>query len=522
MAAGAAVTWETCHEAGCLGARIGPDGSCLAHVPADVLAHNLGLSRPGVDVHLDGRGAHFTRAAWARVADALPVDASGRRRLGTVRFDGARFDAVVSFDDVAFSGPVSAVGATFEGDARFGGATFAQGADFSGTTFGAQAWFVGASFTGPVSFRAARFLGPAWFQRTSFAAMASFDEAVFSKDATVTRAVFSGVGSFCGTVFQSHARFEGSTAAGGWRFDGARFREGDDIPEQLGLAAAAPRTSGPPLPLPPLPPAPPSRRGRRRRARWVGPVVGLASLVLIAGVVYAVFRPESESTGFKDYAFLHTNQRTGAPTRYNPCEPVRYVVNPDMSPPGAMEALDQAVAEVSKASGLTFEKVGTTTETVSLRLPAEEQFLYALPYDTEAFADFYQAVYNRPSHQPQRYGDRWAPVLIGWSAFEELGVAYSHQILGLGASEPHDVGPVGETTTFVSGTVMMNVSAPFRNLKGMLMHELGHVVGLAHVDSRDEVMYSETKRQDHWGEGDLEGLRRLGKKAGCVAVPPPG
>jgi len=42
------------------------------------------------------------------------------------------------------------------------------------------------------------------------------------------------------------------------------------------------------------------------------------------------------------------------------------------------------------------------------------------------------------------------------------------------------------------------------------MHELSHMVGLTHVQKRDELMYSDNVGRTTFGEGDLEGLRRLG------------
>ena len=53
----------------------------------------------------------------------------------------------------------------------------------------------------------------------------------------------------------------------------------------------------------------------------------------------------------------------------------------------------------------------------------------------------------------------------------------------------------------------------------VLLHELGHVMGLGHVRDRDQLMYSGPHRiakVGGFGDGDLEGLRRLGVDAGCL------
>ncbi len=44
----------------------------------------------------------------------------------------------------------------------------------------------------------------------------------------------------------------------------------------------------------------------------------------------------------------------------------------------------------------------------------------------------------------------------------------------------------------------------------MVLHELGHVLGLAHVDDRHEVMYEKGVRISDYGPGDLKGLKILG------------
>ena len=54
----------------------------------------------------------------------------------------------------------------------------------------------------------------------------------------------------------------------------------------------------------------------------------------------------------------------------------------------------------------------------------------------------------------------------------------------------------------------------------LLTHELGHVMGLAHVDSPGEIMYPQMHRQTTFGPGDLVGLRRLGRSAGCIGGKP--
>jgi hypothetical protein len=48
-----------------------------------------------------------------------------------------------------------------------------------------------------------------------------------------------------------------------------------------------------------------------------------------------------------------------------------------------------------------------------------------------------------------------------------------------------------------------------------MVHEIAHVIGLAHVPDRNEVMFP-VAGMWRLGDGDLEGLRRLGAASGCL------
>jgi hypothetical protein len=47
--------------------------------------------------------------------------------------------------------------------------------------------------------------------------------------------------------------------------------------------------------------------------------------------------------------------------------------------------------------------------------------------------------------------------------------------------------------------------------RAVLLHEFGHVLGLAHVDSPRELMNEDNIGLTHFGPGDREGLRLLGQ-----------
>jgi len=202
-----------------------------------------------------------------------------------------------------------------------------------------------------------------------------------------------------------------------------------------------------------------------------------------------------------DYSFLAARDRGCLPVRFNPCEPIHYVVNSALAPPGALDDLQGAIRRVEAATGLTFVNDGPTDEPASA---------------------------SRPRSQPERYGNRWAPVLVVWDRGEKFRMDPSNPAGG--RSFPVDL-------VSVSGVLIVNVDArgqepgsspPNGFGEGatwgrVFIHELGHLVGLGHVARSDQIMFPELGVQRGPAEfrpGDLTGLRLLGKEAGCLPTPP--
>ncbi|WP_448616259.1 matrixin family metalloprotease [Modestobacter sp. URMC 112] len=181
------------------------------------------------------------------------------------------------------------------------------------------------------------------------------------------------------------------------------------------------------------------------------------------------------------------------PVGYDPCRPVHYVVRPDNAPVGGQQVLHDAVARVAAVTGLTFVFDGPTDEASG-------------------------AV--RELFQPDRYGDRWAPVLVSWQT-EAENPEFAGDVAGEAGSVPVSV--PGSPKVFVSGLVDLDAAAFARVLaepdgvpraRAIVLHELGHLVGLDHVSDPGQLMYPETGVLD-LAPGDLTGLARLGAGA-CV------
>lgn len=533
------VTWASCLVEDCQGAKFGAGGECLAHMSAEALGERLSVSESPVD--LDGRRVHFDRQSLARVLDAIPLR-SGRRCLGTVRFDGAAFQHQATFDETTFAGPASFAGAAFSAGARFGGATFESDASFEEATFTDQGWFVESHFRHTVSFSNASFSGSAWFQRAVFNS-AKFDGALFSGNANFVSSTFSAVSTFSRALFQCHAEFDKATFAFASSWEGARFSmEGQGPPaavrapevvkwvptfnrlEPTRVGKAPPRHSAGPQRL----------RLRRNGMNFLVPLLALALTVPMGYVLRpdggtvsvktsggVSMRPELVSKpttasipsaaastptiaaplGRDDAYTFQVVDALGRPSRFDPCRPIRYVVNPTGAPANWLDALTVAVHEVSSATGMTFEDIGIlTNETITPKRGDSSDGPF------------------RPPFQPERYSSNdWAPILIAWVdphvLLDPSALGQNEMMYG----ENADGALVNRT-----GTVLISTDSPSTFLKGILMHELAHLLGLGHVTEPSQVMLpAEQVPTSKWGAGDLTGLRKVGLEAGCLETPTP-
>lgn len=192
------------------------------------------------------------------------------------------------------------------------------------------------------------------------------------------------------------------------------------------------------------------------------------------------------------YLFVATQVDDGRPVAYDPCRPIRYVVNPRNEPPGGAELVEDAITTISTITGLVFEAEGTTSEE-----PSDE----------------------RQPFQPDRYGDRWAPVLVAWSDPESYPRLLPPTV-GVGGSAAIALGD-GSPMVFVTGTVALDgdelgqvMGTPDGDafVTGVILHELGHLVGLDHVNDPTQLMHDFVQLDNsQLGDGDIEGLRHLGR-----------
>lgn len=202
--------------------------------------------------------------------------------------------------------------------------------------------------------------------------------------------------------------------------------------------------------------------------------------------------PPTVPTGIGSHRFIaHQPFDPTRPVTYDPCRVMEIVINDALAPRGADGIVERALSEISTATGLRMDIVGLTDEPASQR---------------------------RPPRDVTRYGRGWSPVIIGWTEPTEIR-RLAGDVAGVGGSTRVDVSGRG-TEHYVTGAVWLDAPQLARVLQrpdgvqqttAIVLHELGHLVGLAHVDDSGELMAKENAGRTTLGPGDREGLADLGR-----------
>lgn len=204
---------------------------------------------------------------------------------------------------------------------------------------------------------------------------------------------------------------------------------------------------------------------------------------------------------------------TDPPARWNPCATIRYRVNLDGAPKGAAADVDGAIARIAAGSGLRFAKVGTTTVVPGSK---GRDVLDDYPARTDLVVAFARPGDPRRS-QRSAYLPKTSDTVAVGGAFYQLDTVRAagrpwHQIV-----QGYVV--IDRTKKLPNGFGAGHRTGLLGTWGQVLMHDLGHVVGLDHPRRSDptQIMYpATTTKPAVWGAGDLTGLRTVGSAYGCL------
>lgn len=194
----------------------------------------------------------------------------------------------------------------------------------------------------------------------------------------------------------------------------------------------------------------------------------------------------SQATSFQ---FLSLD--AGKPVRWNPCGQVPWTFNPAGAPAGGLATVQAAMDEIARRTGLNLHYLGTSTATPD------------------------------NSYLQQTWG-AFQPLLVGWStpARSDLlagageGTVGMARVLWTGSYDQSGA----NRTQVASAVVAFNAEAKAgSSWYAFALHELGHAIGLGHVDDASQIMNPVIdSKATGYGAGDLAGLTQLGSAAGCL------
>ena len=210
-------------------------------------------------------------------------------------------------------------------------------------------------------------------------------------------------------------------------------------------------------------------------------------LLALVGLVLAfVLVPRLVGGGDDEPAYAFMDTVGGKPVAYSSCRPIQVAVYPAGGPPDAEQLVRDAVGRMRSATGLDIVVTGAFGG-------------HAPNWNFEA----------APVHPDD-------PISISWQDGDAIAELTDHTA-GLGGSRVM-MNPDGSQRR-VAGTIALSRDYyAYLTQRGdrdealaVLLHEFGHVLGLDHVDSRNELMNADNTGRTTFGAGDLQGLRMLGQ-----------
>ncbi|GAB6898537.1 matrixin family metalloprotease [Kineosporia succinea] len=242
---------------------------------------------------------------------------------------------------------------------------------------------------------------------------------------------------------------------------------------------------------------------RTRPVLKVALALTLLALVMVTPMLAFNLTGEKTALGL-NYTLRSAQLASGKSTtaRWNPCQKaIVWRVNmagwPASKRPAMLKQIQTSVARVAKVTGMKYRYAGTTTF-----IPRQENLASAPADIVVAVIDPKKTNFSFSENSLGYGGVLWAT----WygSSGEGAAVVRGYAVLipsGMNKLKPG----------FGTGNKQGNV----------VLHELAHAAGLDHVRSKAQQMYPDltAKSPNGLAPGDVQGLQKIGSKAGCIDVP---
>lgn len=204
------------------------------------------------------------------------------------------------------------------------------------------------------------------------------------------------------------------------------------------------------------------------------------------------YKPKGKA---KTYTFLSGSKTKNTESRWNGCAAIPFYLNTSHAPKSALSLVKQSFAKVSAATGLKFYYAGARTYV--------------------------------PWARKNAFDDQPDGITIAWSTPKSVPDLGGGPI-GVGGPQYHHDDALDREVNYAGGVVL---DRTFKRWKGgfitrntkaaigqVLLHEIGHAIGLDHVNDTRQIMYpsQQTITRGRYQAGDLAGLHALGLEAGCA------
>jgi hypothetical protein len=258
--------------------------------------------------------------------------------------------------------------------------------------------------------------------------------------------------------------------------------------------------------------------------RFLPSAAAVGTTLVAVALTGAIAAPSpAAATTTTTYAVTHAGDPYSGRSvvvRWTPCMTVSgvtttatisYAVNTG-GDPTRVTLVQKALAEVTAYSGLRFRYVGKVS--------------YVPHYAVLHYPTGNRLMFNAAQQRAATHAD----LVVGWVSAAKTNLFRGSEA---GVGTVSWTGSSRSQLRIVEGAALIKLGVPLRagfttgaSVGSLLLHEIGHAVGLDHVTATSQIMYPAlgSYTRSSYQTGDRTGLRLVGRPAGCfrtAALAPP-